>query len=93
VIEASAPRFEGVNLHVLRSVAVNRGPRDSADAAQAAQLAQELDDEIGSLQIILAVQSQSKPMSTRMRHMIKVGRHELAALLLLRHRLKDRYGV
>lgn len=66
--------------------------RDPADSAQAAQLAAELDAEIGTLRLVLAV-LQAKPQTATLKNHISVRRHELAAMLLLRCRLTDRFGV
>lgn len=66
--------------------------RDPADSAQAAQLAAELDAESGALRLVLAV-LQAKPQTPTLKNQISGRRHELAAILLLRCRLTDRFGV
>lgn len=71
---------------------MGRARPDSADSAQARQLADELDVEIGSLRIILAT-LEARRRTVAVRDHISLARHELAALLVYRHRLSDRFGV
>ena len=85
-------RFVVVNLRDLRFQRVTQAMRDPADSAQAAQLAAELDAEIGALRMVLAV-LQAKPQTATLKNQISGHRHELAAMLFLRCRLTDRFSV
>ena len=92
VTDPSVIDFFGVNLHALAFNAVRRPQPDSADRAQARQLAAELDVEIGSLRIILSA-LEVRRRTIAVRNQMSASRHELAALLVFRHRLRDRFGI
>jgi hypothetical protein len=71
---------------------VGRPAADEADIEQATQLAGELDLQVAVLRFVLASLAEGY-LPVRDRFRINFTRHEIAALRLFRHRLRDRFGV